>query len=290
MLGNEIDILILLESIRQPWMNDLFESVTFLGEHTVLVAILAVVYFMFDKQLAKRVMFVTMASLSINGVVKNIVKLPRPFSTGKVSCVRPETATGYSFPSGHTQNVATWSTAFAHKLGKLWIALLSVIITLAVAFSRAYLGAHYISDVITGAVLGFALAVVFGILYDKVKDKNVLYAASVLAMTPFVLFFLIEADLHFADFYKFYGMLTGLFCASAFEEKYVDLGFDAPMWKKLVRVIFGILLALALKETFEYIFSFSSARLSLISESVRYFILIFVVMGLYPLVLKKIKL
>ena len=286
---SELDFLLLLENSRNGFLNTFFEIVTMLGEHSVFVVIIAVLYFMIDKELAKKLLFVTMLSLNINGVVKNFVKAPRPFASGKVTCVRPGTATGYSFPSGHTQSFSTWSTALAYRFRRVWMAVLSAFGILLVAFSRMYLGAHYPADVITGAILGITLGVLFSVVYDKIKNKQVLYLASVIAMLPFFLAFLIEADVHFKDFYKFYGMLSGLLCASAFEEKYVDLQFNVPFWKKLVRVVVGIILALLLKEGLGMI-DFASVRLSLIWDAVRYFILIFAVMGLYSLGLKKLKL
>ena len=284
----EIEILKSLEGLRTPLLNRIFEAVTAIGEHALLVVIIAVIYFMIDKSFAKKLFFVTMASLSINGVVKNFVCAPRPFASGKVSCVRPETATGYSFPSGHTQSFATWSTVLALKGKRLIYAVLSAIGIFAVAFSRMYLGAHYPSDVIAGAVIGISLAIIFSTLYDKVKDKNVLYLAAVVAMTPFALFFLIDADAHFEDFYKFYGMLCGIPAASSFEEKYVNLDSKVSFAKRLIRVVIGVLFALIIKELFD-LAVFSNVHISLISESVKYFTLIFAVMGFYPWVIKKLK-
>lgn len=283
----ELDFLLQLENARNDFLNAFFEFVTILGEHTVLVIVIAVLYFMFNKDLAKKLLFVTMISLNINGVVKNFVKAPRPFASGKVTCVRPQTATGYSFPSGHTQSFSTWSTALAYSSKRIWAAVLSVLGILLVAFSRMFLGAHYPRDVIAGAILGIALSLIFSILYDKITDKNALYLASVLAMFPFAVFFLIEADPHFKDFYKFYGMLSGLLCASVFEQKYVALESKAPIWKRLVRVIIAILLALLLKEALGLL-ELTSVRASLVFNTVKYFVLIFAVIGLYPFALKKI--
>lgn len=288
MLGYEIDILQKTEALRSPLLNGIFDIVTMLGEHAVLVVIIAVLYFMLDKSYAKRLMFVCMASLCINGVVKNFVKRPRPFATGKVSCLRQSTATGYSFPSGHTQSFATWSTALAYSSKRLWTAVLSAAGIAAVAFSRIYLGAHYPTDVIAGAVLGILLSLIFSIAHDKAKDKNVLYCGVLLGLMPFGVLFLIMPDRHFADLYKMLGMLGGLLAASVFEEKYVQLDINVKLWKKLLRTAVGIAIALLIKELLGDAFEFGSLRLQLLSQSVRYFILVFSVMGLYPWLIKKL--
>lgn len=288
MLGYEIDILQKIETVRSPLLNGIFDIVTMLGEHAVLVVIIAVLYFMLDKSYAKRLMFICMASLCINGVVKNFVKRPRPFATGKVSCLRESTATGYSFPSGHTQSFATWSSALAYSSKRLWTAILSAVGIIAVAFSRLYLGAHYPTDVICGAVLGILLSLIFSIAHDKVKDKNVLYFGVFLGMVTFGILFLIQPDSHFEDFYKMLGMLGGLLAASVFEEKYVQLAINVKLWKKLLRTAVGIIIALLIKELLGDAFEFGSLRLQLLSQSVRYFILVFSVMGFYPWLIKKV--
>ena len=172
MFGWEIEFLKQLEGIRTPFLNTLFEYVTMPGEETVLVVLIATIFFAVNKELAKRILFITLTSLGINGIVKNIAKVPRPFADGKISCVRGETATGYSFPSGHTQNFATWSMAFATKFKKLWMYVFSIGFTVLVAFSRLYLGAHYPSDVIVGATLGILTAIILSRVYDKVQNKN----------------------------------------------------------------------------------------------------------------------
>ena len=141
MFAFELDFLKWLESFRSGFLNTLFEGITMLGEETLVILLVVALWFAVDRKLAQQVFFVTVASLSLNGIIKNFAKIPRPFTKG-VSCVRPDTATGYAFPSGHTQGFATWCGFFALKLKKIWLRVLAAVLIFAVAFSRLYLGAH----------------------------------------------------------------------------------------------------------------------------------------------------
>lgn len=115
-----------------------------LGEETPMVLIIAILYFAFNKNFAQKLLFITASSRSINSIIKNFVKLPRPFITGEVTCVRPDTSTGYSFPSGHIQNFATWSTVLTLKLEKIWIVPITVVLILLVPDAIRYLALVFI--------------------------------------------------------------------------------------------------------------------------------------------------
>ena len=55
-------------------------------------------------------------------MIKEIFRVQRPFNLDKsITPIRPETATGYSFPSGHTQSTASLCTAVAVAFRKKWI-------------------------------------------------------------------------------------------------------------------------------------------------------------------------
>lgn len=65
-----------------------------------------------------------------------------------------------SFPSGHVANAATAAVALALVFQRTWLWVLAVAWIVLMALSRTYLGAHWVSDTVGGAVLGAAVAVV----------------------------------------------------------------------------------------------------------------------------------
>ncbi len=285
----ELTFLRLLENLRTDNLNRFFEFVTMLGEDTLMIIIVVTLWFAFDKRLAQKIAFITVASLSVNGIIKNFAKIPRPFADGQITCVRPDTATGYSFPSGHTHNFATWITVIAIRLKKIWFVILAGILIIAVGFSRMFLGAHYPSDVLVGGVLGVVFAVVGSKIYDKIENKRKLYIATIVVLTPFAVLFMFGADRLFENFYKFYGMLAGLYLGVMFEEKYAPLRYDVPWWKKLVRIAVALAAAYTIKEVVKSLAVSNIVQLSFMIDIIGYMTLAFVVLGLCPLMFKRFK-
>ena len=174
MFSFELQFLKWLESIRTGFLTALFEGITILGEETLIILLVVALWFAVDGRLARKVFFVTICSTGLNGIVKNIAQVPRPFDKG-ITPVRHETATGFSFPSGHTQNFSTGSTFFAIKFKKTWLTILVAVFIALVAFSILYLGVHYPSDVIVGVALGVEMAFFGGYLFERVNDEKIIH-------------------------------------------------------------------------------------------------------------------
>ncbi len=295
-LGIELEFLRLLEGIRTGFLDKVFEYITKLGEETIFIFLLAIIYFVIDKKYAQKLLFVVATSMGINGVVKNFAKIVRPFDVlnnpvHPVETAR-EAATGYSFPSGHTQTFSTWSTSLAIKLKKYWVTIIAAVLIAAVAFSRLYLGVHYPSDVIVGAALGIGCAFLLGYVYDKAPNKTTLFLIVTCALVPFAVYFLFGQDSDTADFYKMYGLLAGFTFAVMFEDKYVNFDCKQKTWKRIVALILALAIALGVKEGVKFLFNLITTPvwIDLILAWIRYFCVAFITLGLYPWVAKKIKL
>ena len=289
MFNFELEILKWLEGLRTSFLNVLFESITLLGEETLIILLVVALWYAVDKKLAQQVFFVTATSLSVNGIIKNFAQVPRPFTKG-ISCVRVDTATGYSFPSGHTQGFATWSSFFAIKVKKIWLSVLVGVLITLVAVSRLYLGAHYPSDVIVAVVLGVSLSALGNYLFVKVKDTKKLYLGTFLIMTPFIAYFLYVADPLFADLFKTFGMIGGMVVVSFLDEKTEPLSYEVAWWKKVIRIVLGVVIAVALKEVIKRMNVFEVMPISLFIDAIRYFVVVMAVGVLCPLLFKKIRL
>ncbi|MBP3447635.1 MAG: phosphatase PAP2 family protein [Clostridia bacterium] len=286
MFSGEITVLQWLEQLRTPFWTRFWETITLLGEDTVFIFVIAFLYFLWSKKTAHRIAFLAVASLGINGILKNTFRIPRPFAEGKVSCVRPESATGYSFPSGHTQNFTTWSVALADRAEQkkwMWLALF---LSVMVGVSRMFLGAHYFSDVAASLCLGVGISLVGNRILDQLSNQNRAYTAMFLLFTPFFIWFLCFPDPLFEDFFKCYGMLGGFLLAVRLEEAYGQFREDVSVLRRMLRMLVGVGLAFGLKTLLSAI-SFSGLHFSLVWDSCRYFLLVLVIFGGYPVILNK---
>lgn len=290
MLGIEKEIMLFFQSLRTDFLNTLFEYITMLGEETIVIVLVAIIYFAVDKRLAYRLFFATACSMGVNGVVKSFAKVPRPFTKEGITCVRPDTATGYSFPSGHTQIFSTWSPLLAMQIRKRWFTALICIAVPLVALSRVFLGAHYPSDVVVGMLLGIGFAFFGNWLYSKVADKRKLFLAMAAVFAPFIIWFFIGADELYNDIFKFYGMVCGVVPAMMLEGKYAEMDYNVPFWKKAIRVILAVVLAFAVKEGIKVLNVFDSIQITFLFNTLRYFVLVITVFGIYPIILKKCRL
>ena len=77
----------------------------------------------------------------------------------------------YGFVSSHAANYFGVLTVIWHLISAKWVKYLLLTLVLLVLYSRMYLGVHYLSDLICGALLGYVLAivVVHFLLLKKVK-------------------------------------------------------------------------------------------------------------------------
>jgi len=64
-----------------------------------------------------------------------------------------------SFPSGHVANAAAMAMILSILFPRVWMWAAGLVYTLVMMFSRTYLGAHWLSDTVGGALLGIGVAV-----------------------------------------------------------------------------------------------------------------------------------
>ena len=70
-----------------------------------------------------------------------------------------------SFPSGHVANAATIAVAIGFVVGRAWVWVAGVVYVLMMALSRTYLGAHWVSDTMGGALLGAAVSLLLYVAF-----------------------------------------------------------------------------------------------------------------------------
>lgn len=149
-----------LQHLLGPHLRLLFLVCTGLGTSAVLWPLLLLYSWLIDPVFARRLSIALAASLLANRIFKEMFHTARPFQLDPrvSSAMAEQTARGGGFPSGHSQNAATFYLAYAFHDRRRWLWATAVLIVIAVGVSRLYLGVHMPQDVAGGFVLGAIFA------------------------------------------------------------------------------------------------------------------------------------
>jgi membrane-associated phospholipid phosphatase len=115
----------------------------------------------------RRATAVVAGAYAANTALKLVARRPRPELPGLPALT--STPTRFGFPSAHSSTSFAGAFAYA-RLGLPSAPLYGLACGL--ALSRLYLGVHYPSDIVAGAVLGHAVAVVFAPPARTVADGS----------------------------------------------------------------------------------------------------------------------
>lgn len=148
-----------LMELRSGWLDRLVKTISALGGVTVVVAVAGLLLLLVWHQcraLAWALLAATAARPLLEWAVKELVDRPRP-DIGRLVA-----GNGPSFPSGHVMAaVAIWgllppvvALLTGRRSAWWWSVALSGTVITAVAFSRVYLGVHWLTDVVGALLLG----------------------------------------------------------------------------------------------------------------------------------------
>lgn len=289
----EIEILNKIQEALTDFLKSLFLFITNLGGQEILIVAIIVVYFIISKKQGQRIAFAIFSSLLINNALKIVINRERPFKhPNRTYNVDSEvtSASGMSFPSGHSQNAAVTysSVAFTYKKRYLWI-IASFLIVL-VAISRIMLGVHYPTDVIVGVILGILIAY-FGMkLHEKFEDnfnkQILLYVVLAIIFLPFLFIYIPKMKasyFEYKDLYTIYSFYLGYVAAVFIENKFVGFDESVPLKLRVIRAVIAIVLVLGLLLGLKAVFP----KDNVLFDMLRYFLLSFITIGVYPICLKK---
>lgn len=237
----QIEFLLWVQSWSSPVWDGLFKGITALGSDGIYIVYVAALYWCIDKKAGEKWAYLILSSALLNGIVKLSFLAPRPFEAGVgIIPVDTSTATGHSFPSGHSQASAVFGGFLAMENKARRIKAAGVLIFLSIGLSRLYLRVHWPIDVLAGWTLGLSIALVYHLGYDR-------YPA-VFKMIGFCLFIVTALWFRDEDQIKLMGLFLASMTGIWFSNHWLDLpihGFGRGGKRKLGFGILVIILTMA---------------------------------------------
>lgn len=148
---------------RTPWLTAANLVLNVVGNAGMVMycAVLFLVLMIRHRRLAYFTAVANLAALGLTHLIKFLVARPRP----EDRLVQVDSG---SYPSGHVSGTVAAMVTTAVVLGKVWMWISGAILSAAMMYSRTYLGAHWVSDTIAGALLGVGVTLMLWVAF---KDK-----------------------------------------------------------------------------------------------------------------------
>ena len=263
----DINILLALQDFRNgtgAFLAAFLSKMTWLGETNTAIVIMALLYWCVSKDFGTYFLMGWSGNRLVNGMLKVTVCAYRPWI--RDARVLPygdsiTTATGYSFPSGHTMNAATvyGGGAVRKDLPRVLRIVLGLLVLL-VAFSRNYLGVHTPQDVLVGAAAGILVMWLTVKLMEWVKihpEKDLLVVCIGVGLAIAVAIYaavkpypvdkdaagkvLVEGAKMANDTFKGVGWCAAFLTGWILERRFVQFSTDISMVKRFTRLAVGLL-------------------------------------------------
>lgn len=300
-----MEFLYLLEKIRTVVGDVFFGAITYLGDEIAFLALAILFYWCISKRQGYYILLTGVVGSVINQWLKIVCRIPRPwnidptFTTVGNSKVA---ATGFSFPSGHTQNVTGTFGCIGSYNRQRWLKISCVVIILLVSFSRMYLGVHTPLDVATSlgiaALLVFAFGYIFRTEESAERAMPWVILGGVLISLGFIIYMLLLDGSTFVLDYEQEGLysarknastlagcLFGLALVYPLDKYYIKFETKGRWYAQVIKFVVGLGIVYAIKA------GLSSPLESLfgnefIARAVRYFLIVSFAGGVWPLTFK----
>ena len=301
-----MSFLYFLEDIRSPVLDFIFSFVTLFGEETVFMASGMIVCWCVNKQKGYYLLSVGFVGTVINQFLKITFRIPRPWVKDPnftiVESAR-EAASGYSFPSGHTQTSVGLFGGLALKFKHRAIRIASIALCVLVPLSRMYLGVHTPADVGVSIVIALVLIFALSPIFDKAeKSPRVMYyllfslTGIMLAYLCFMSFWQFPEEVMHVDnvhnyisavknAYTLTGCMLGFLVVYTVDLKWLKFDTKAVWWVQIIKIVGGLALVLAGKELMR-------APLEAIlpantwARMLRYFLMVIMAGAIWPITFK----
>ncbi|MGR5983771.1 phosphatase PAP2 family protein [Bacillus cereus] len=240
-----IDMLFLewMTSLEGSVRTAFLKLVSIIANETLYLIVISISYWCVSKRKAFHMIVMLCFSGYIGIMVKEFMKIPRPYTYDGIEALYEKSAAGYSFPSTHVQLSTTFWGSFMILCKKRIVWIIGIIFIILVAISRLYLRVHWLSDII-GAVL-FSVIVVY--LYTKVtmelSDKKFILLQRIILAVSIIMYVMTSQ----VDNLKLLGVLTGSTIGIMLENHFINMNESNDFKMQVVKTVLGLSIMLIMQ-------------------------------------------
>ena len=281
-----------------PWLRGFMAFMSQMGRFEFYLVLVPIIYWAIDKQLGRSLTYILTFSDVTNNLLKHAFRGPRPYWLDQSVSLSSED-TSYGIPSGHSQTAFIIYLYLAIWLRRRWVWALALLMVFLMGLSRIYLGVHFLHDVLAGYLVGLLILVGYLLWWRYLQDnfrRRILGQRLLLAIIiplafgliyALVLYLIGQPDLSVAwssylpeleaesvqSMFSSLGALLGVGCGLVLEGSRVRFRAGGPIWKRAVRVILGLIGAVAFWRGLALVFPTDPLWLGLPLRALRYFLL-----------------
>ena len=263
-----LELIRAVQSVHGPALDAIFKAITFLGDEDFFIILLPLFLWCVDFSFGARLAFFFLFSTIVNSGAKGLFAHPRPLDLDPA--VKLHDASGYGFPSGHSQSAVVVWGVLASYIRKRWAWAVAILLMVLIGFSRIYLGVHFPTDVLGGWTLGAVLLAGYILLVPRIeawlKSTGLAVRLALVVIIPLVLVLLFPSD----DSLSAMGVFLGAGVGIVLTGQWVPFNASGPLWQRVVRLLLGAAVLLALRFGLKAIFPDEGETLYALMRFVRY--------------------
>ncbi len=233
-----IDILFLewMTRLEGSVLTLFFKLVSSIANETLYLVIISILYWCVSKRKAFHMIVMLCFSGYIGIVVKEFMKIPRPYTYDGVQVLYEKSASGYSFPSTHVQLATTFWGSFMTLFKKRIIWIIGIVFIVLIAISRLYLRVHWLSDVMGAAILSIMIVYLYTKFTMKLSDKKFILLQQFILIVSIITYFMTDQ----IDNFKLLGILTGSTVGIMLENHFIKMNENNDFKTQVIKTVLGL--------------------------------------------------